>query len=134
MITPIPVNKLDSVWHTVSPLLAKALEYNNELDLNDVLDGILREEYLLMVAVEAAGIKAAFVLEMVEKPLKRICNIMLCGGTDMDSWLTDYLDQVYVIAEAQGADSVYVMGRPGWKKILASHGFKQIGSIYEHRS
>lgn len=130
MIRIIGINELPDYWGKARPFLERALDFNSEIYLEDVLNGILAGEYLLMVA-EDDGIKAAFVAEIVEKPRKRICNLMLCGGDGREDWLPPWLQGMAELARSQHCDSLYAVGRPGWKKVLMPFGFVQIGAIYE---
>lgn len=130
MIRTIRTDSLPDYWGQAKPFLERALKYNAEIGLEDILNGILSGQYLLMID-ETEQVNAAFVAELVDRPRKSICNLLLCGGDGREEWLPEWLEGMAKIAKEYGCDSLYAVGRPGWKKVLRPFGFVQIGAIYE---
>ena len=132
MITVIPANLVDNLWHTVSPMLQKALdEANGTYSLEDVKEALEDGSDILLVAMNDAEIVAAGTLQIIKYPQKKVLNMFLAGGKKLKEWEEEVVDTVYNIAKEQGADSIYLQGRDGWVRTLNKYGYKKIGTIVE---
>lgn len=81
----------------------------------DVLDG----RSILWVAW-ADEILAAAVTELVLRDGRRECCIALCGGRDMDEWITAY-PEIERYAREEGCSAMRIIGRPGWERVLPGY-------------
>ena len=131
MIIAIQPYNLDSVWIEIAPLIEKGLFFNTgDITLNDAHDRIESGEYLLICATQGNEIQAAIVVELVTQS-RKTCNIVLAGGTDMDNWLDDFMNEIKSLAAEQGAEALTIMGRKGWLRKMKPYGFEETARILE---
>lgn len=131
MIAAIPIDQIDAYWPDVSPLLEKALEHGaGDLTLDYVYNDLKSGEEILLVVWDKE-IKAAITMEIVEGRRTRWVNTVLCGGTDADSWLQEWLDAAVRIAEEQEAE-LLATGRRGWLRKLKPYGFEELQTVVRY--
>lgn len=134
MIAAIPRNQVDDHWLKVKPLLESALEYGDgDLTIEDVYSDLMDGTQVLLVVYDGP-IKAAITMEMVKGRRKRWMNTVLCGGSDTNDWLPEWMDAAEELAREQGAE-LMVTGRRGWLKKLKPFGFQEAYTVarYERR-
>lgn len=100
---------LDTVWEEVSPILERAIQYNNgEFFIEDVLDSLRRNEEILWVAVDNSlnnEVIAASTTKIIKTERKRILFIRLMAGKHMESWI-HFSDQFERYAHDNNCDSI----------------------------
>ena len=115
---------IDEAWSEVSPFIQLGLDYaQNELDLEDVLEGIKKNRIVPIVMGYHGEILAVVTMEVCNKPRKRIMTLMTCGGAELDSWLDEFMDVAYNLAIEQKCDAIYINGRRGWERKLKRYGY-----------
>lgn len=73
------------------------------------------------------GANGCAVTEIVVYPNKKVLHVFLAGGDQGQGieQITDMHDDAMAWGKQQGCDGMTVTGRRGWKKILASRGWKE---------
>lgn len=124
-LSGIQREELNYVWADVKDYLQQALDKAaGEYDLVDVwrlLDD--RKAQLWVLYEEPDVILGACVTEIVEYPRKKVVNLWLAAGTAMDIWF-EHMSFLEAWARRNNAQSVRWMGRKGFEKLSAPHGFK----------
>ena len=91
-------------------------------DFKDVVDGIMSGNFQLWL-----GTNGCAVTEIVVYPNKKVLHVFLAGGDQGQGieQITDMHDDAMAWGKQQGCDGMTVTGRRGWKKVLASKGWKE---------
>ena len=106
----IPLWDIEREWPAVEPLLLKALAKQTGLSAESVKADCLRGKFWLW---HVPG-RVAFVTEIQQFPLERICMIVLCGGDGIEDWLSEADDTLTRHAKHFGCAALMVIGRKGW--------------------
>ena len=91
-------------------------------DFKDIVDGVMSGHMQLW-----SGERGCAVTEILVYPNKKILHVFLAGGAKghgIDQ-ITDMHDSAVEFAKRENCQGMTVSGRAGWKKILASRGWKQ---------
>ena len=91
-------------------------------DFKDIVDGVMSGHMQLW-----SGANGCAVTEILVYPNKKILHVFLAGGAKghgIDQ-ITDMHDSAVEFAKRENCQGMTVSGRAGWKKILASRGWKQ---------
>lgn len=113
----IPLWDIEEYWPLVSPLLEKALAKQTAMSLRSVHEDVKRGKFLLW---HVPG-QAAFVTEIQQFPLEKICMIVLCGGDGMEQWLEVADKTLTRHAKALNCTALMIVGRPGWSKVVPAY-------------
>ena len=91
-------------------------------DFKDVVDGIMSGNFQLWL-----GTNGCAVTEIVVYPNKKVLHVFLAGGDQGQGieQITDMHDDAMAWGKQQGCEGMTVTGRRGWKKVLASKGWKE---------
>jgi len=92
--------------------------------MGSVFQWLTDRRYLLWVAYEnPAKIGAAFVTREAHYPCRKMLTIDICGGSEMQSWVSE-ADRVFKSsARDAGLDGVELYGRAGWVRALKNLGW-----------
>jgi len=121
--------QLLTVWPKVEPILARVVKPQTGYDLESVLTGL----QLGMMQLWVIGDFLAVVVTTIQtRPLHNVLFMQFVAGTDMDSWLDDWITLVDEFARQQGCAAIEFGGRKGWNRRLArSHPeYKPILTIF----
>jgi len=91
-------------------------------DFKDIVDGVISGHMQLW-----SGASGCAVTEILVYPNKKILHVFLAGGKmghGIDQ-IIDMHDSAVEFAKRNDCQGMTVSGRAGWKKILASRGWKQ---------
>ncbi len=113
----VPVWDVEREWSGIAPLLAKALEKQSAMSIESVKADCLRGKFWLW---HIPG-RAAFVTEVQQFPLERICMIVLCGGSGIQDWLAESDETITRHARHFGCAAVMLVGRPGWSRVCSEY-------------
>jgi hypothetical protein len=132
MIHIVPKHMVEEIWEGVEPLLAAALEHNPFLqvaDLKDMAGG--RPDVDLLVAVEEARIAGAAVIELQEYPRCRTGHVLALGGSEgfFVRHLPAMTDALERWSNERGAQSISMLGRPGWTRFVSRRGWQVMPAI-----
>lgn len=129
--TGISHSTLPHIWEYVAPLLERALAHaHGEYELEDLRQLIQSGHMQLWIASTTTELRGVVVTELLTYPQKRVCHFVFVSGDDLDSWLG--LEQVIEVwAYQRGAEIIRGMGRRGWKRALAVHGFEESYTMFD---
>lgn len=134
IIKVISAKEVAEKWPSYSIYIKKALKYNSdEFDISDILSGIFLGKYTLIVCEIDDEIGVVSIIEFFNYPKKRVCNISFLASNDTSIFKDDYLSFINTYAKNNGADSVYVHGRKGWKRFLKDYGFNEVYTVLERK-
>ena len=131
LISAVSVDMIPIMWPIVFGMLEEAVDHSNgELDMETIFTKMVKQEMILVVISEDTDVIAAIALERRNFDSgKRILNVTLAGGTDMNKWV-DQLDRTLVeLAKEHKCDDIYIIGRRGWVKVLKSRGYGIIHTV-----
>lgn len=112
-------------WSRVEPWLAAALVHDRRgLAIADVRRAYLEGRYLLLDGIESAALMESLPLDG-----GAMLHVFLAGGR-MAELIDVMLPRVEAIARHTGHRGVVVMGRPGWSRVLAPHGYQYCGDNF----
>jgi len=100
--------------------------FPDELSVRTLFEQIMRGEQQLWLILDESEAFKAFatseitISEFTGKRRVILCELAGAGGVD----LTDLIEPFEDWAREIGAAEVHVIGRTGWRKALATHGFK----------
>lgn len=124
-IVGVPSDTARAVWPLVRDWIADALERGNDLDTpEDVLARIESQEYQLWI-VHDGGPCAVFVTRIYSGSRGTALVAVCLGGRGMDAWLFAVEDVIARFAKDKGCSRIYLHGRRGWVRQLASYGWHE---------
>jgi hypothetical protein len=125
----VSVEKIGRIWGHAMPLLVPALG-EGEL-IETVIHRLFVGTAQLWIAADADKMHAACVTEIVNRGVRKYCNIWLAGGAGLNNWLS-YLPEVEEWAKANGCHAMLIeKARSGWKRILPDYKTKTIQMVKE---
>lgn len=122
----VPAEQLDMAWPLIAPSLERALSYSlGEMTLRQVYEGIRDRSFQLWALGSDDTVDLGVcVTQVVTSPVTRYLEVLLCAGSELDSWI-EYVDVLEQFAASNGCDFVKVHGRPGWERKLKKFGFEK---------
>lgn len=111
----------DIILHWLKVALSKAPENNIET----VLAGIIKGDYLLWLAKKEDEIVGVVTTEVLQHPEYMVMCIELLGGMDIKEWV-DTISTIENQAKGFGCKSIEIYGRPAWKKLLPEYKTERI--------
>lgn len=124
-IYDVPTHVVPDVWEAAKSYLSSALDYHPFLDSSSLLVLLLSGRGQLMIGVDGKIVGAA-VMERVEYPSGAIVGNIIAMGADPGS-SKNYLDQAFEHCEkwckAHGCDTIGLLGRRGWAKLVTRKGW-----------
>lgn len=115
----------------VLPLLGPAIERDGGYEPVDVLQQILRGELDLWLVEDDGEPVAAAVTQVFSEPRRRGLMICYMGGHGMAEWLDPLVEGIVGFARTAGCRVVSAIGRAGWTRVAARHGFRERARIIE---
>ena len=116
-------------WDAAKEYLKDAIALNRgEFDLEDIHKLIL-EKKMQLWGIHDGELKAVMVTEVIEYPRQKRVRVVLIGGSEMDTWLEVAVEAMDRFKELNGADGIEILGRKGWVKTLAQHGYKEYETV-----
>jgi hypothetical protein len=115
----IEKNQMPLIWDYVEPLLTAAIQHaNGEFTIEQIIDGLMRGVYgLLVIAEDETNIKAAAIVEVRDHEKGSALWIVLGGGRDASEW-AQHDDALKSFARNLGCGVIRMRGRSGWLKKL----------------
>ena len=131
----IPINKVDEVWSLVKKNIQEALSYSgNHTDFvyQTIKSGkfqlwIVWDENKKTVKEQYNGV---VVTEIVQRKLKRSCNIFIVTGKNRQNWqhLIKVLEDFALKNECSNME---LIARQGWEKIMNKFNYKKTHVVLE---
>ena len=131
LISAITPKMIPLVWHSVSHMIQMAIEHSNdELDLCDIKERLENNDMLLLTVSEGDNIVAALTVEKRDFASgKSILNITTAGGADLHLWMNEIDRVTEDLAKEHGCSEIYIVGRPGWMRMLKDIGYGKIHTV-----
>lgn len=130
-IVPVHPEKVPMVWDTVEPWLLRAMEYGDGLyAVEDVLQAIQRQDFILWVAVADNDVVGMAICSIDAYPRKTLATVRWAGGrTNADKdWMRPMIATLKGWGRHFGASMLVGAGRKGW---LRGFGFREVGVLFE---
>ena len=123
---------IDHVWAKVEPMLAAAIRDDGaRMGTEDFRRWLDEGAMQLWIAFDSEHLYAAAVTEIIIFPRLKVCQIVLLAGWDYGTWEAAAFDMIKRWAKSKGCKRLEIRGRPGWKRRLASHGFRHRQTVLE---
>tara|TARA_R100001126_G_C4860513_1_gene167061 strand:+ start:699 stop:1139 length:441 start_codon:yes stop_codon:yes gene_type:complete len=133
----IPSSQLDDVWNLVKKDIQQALSYSgNHTDAEFVYDTVKQNKMQLWVLWDNSKkttiekYYGVVVTEIVERKLKKSCNIFVVTGRHRQKWqhLIKILED---FALKQNCTNMELIARKGWKRIMEQFDYEQTHVVLE---
>ena len=130
----IPNEKIDEAWHNVESNIADALAKSNGYALASNFKEWIKEKkmqlWILWDKESEHKYYGVVVTEIIQRPLQRVLNIKIMTGTHREKW-QHLVKEIEDFAWFNNCDSMELVARPGWEKILKRFGYKKSHVLLE---
>ena len=130
----IPNEKIDEAWHHVESNIADALAISNGYALASNFKEWIKEKkmqlWILWDKESEHKYYGVVVTEIIQRPLQRVLNIKIMTGTHREKW-QHLVKEIEDFAWFNNCDSMELVARPGWKKVLKRFGYKKSHVLLE---
>ena len=133
----IPSSNLDDVWSLVKKDISEALSYSGDhTDAQFVYDCVKEKKMQLWVVWDKdkpttlEKYYGVAVTEIVQRKLKRSCQIFIITGKHRQKW-QHLISDLEDFAEEQECQQMELFARPGWQKILQHYNYKRTHVVLE---
>lgn len=117
----VPPGNVGAIWPHVSAFLQSAFETGiGDDDLPSLKRDLDAGQSLLWIVWDGRGLLAAAATKIIDVPTKRLCVISACGGRELWRW-KKFIAELETYAKKEKCDALRIMGRAGWKAILADY-------------
>lgn len=107
---------IGAIWPHVSAHIQSAIDDEDcGVELDDLLQAVLRREKQLWVINQG---EAAAITAIYQLPLWSKLVIEFLGGSNMQEWIQDYLEEMHAFGKFKGCTYLESAGRKGWVKIF----------------
>ena len=130
----IPNEKIDEAWHHVESNIADALARSNGYALASNFKEWNKEKkmqlWILWDKESEHKYYGVVVTEIIQRPLQRVLNIKIMTGTHREKW-QHLVKEIEDFAWFNNCDSMELVARPGWEKVLKRFGYKKSHVLLE---
>jgi hypothetical protein len=130
----IPNEKIDEAWHHVESNIADALAKSNGYALASNFKEWIKEKkmqlWILWDKESEHKYYGVVVTEIIQRPLQRVLNIKIMTGTHREKW-QHLVKEIEDFAWFNNCDSMELVARPGWEKVLKRFGYKKSHVLLE---
>ena len=131
-ISLVPVEHIESVWHSVEVYMADAAVHSyGRYTSDDIKDVVLDGSRHLWVAFDDAYIYGAVVTQIVKYPRINALAFHFIGGVEGLTWKTPMLLMLQKFARDHNCGVIESIGRAGWLKIFGPEGATHKGIFFE---
>ena len=119
------------LWVTAKPLIEVAVEHSNgELDIDLIYKKLIGEEMALITVTEDGNVLACLTVEKrIYNSGKNVLNITTAGGEGIHKWMGELSPLMDDMARKYDCTEIYIVGRPGWDRMIKDFGFQKIHTI-----
>ena len=119
----MPLADIGKVWHLCKPLLTKATDRSRGRETILTLYSNIKSgaSTLWVMLIDHVIVAAA----TTEVTTYRHLSVSFLGGSGMDLWLNEFINQLKIYANYNNCLKIELFGRKGWIRELKSFGFKQ---------
>lgn len=116
-VAAVDTADLGAWWPVAAPLLGKALPgLRGRWTIEEIEADCRAGDKRLWVVLMGAELVCAVVTVIISFSTQKVCNILLCGGEDLDAWVAKVLDAMDEYAAWEGCGQIEIIGRTGWAK------------------
>ena len=130
----IPNEKIDEAWHHVESNIVDALARSNGYALASNFKEWIKEKkmqlWILWDKESEHKYYGVVVTEIIQRPLQRVLNIKIMTGTHREKW-QHLVKEIEDFAWFNNCDSMELVARPGWEKVLKRFGYKKSHVLLE---
>lgn len=124
----IDPEEVDAVLLVIGPLLARTVRYTAGVESVEALIASLRQDWrqwqLWVVFRDDQAVGAVVVTMETIAPGDRLATFELAAGIEAQAWIGDLFGPFErYMARMYGVTAIRVVGRRGWERFLARHGF-----------
>ena len=126
----VPTKSVNEVWALVKTDIANALNRSNGYALADhIKKWIIEEKMQLWILWDKEAAKESkyyglVVTEIIQRPLQRCLNMRIMTGRHREKW-QHLIKHIENFAWLNNCDSLELIARPGWKKVLKPFGYTE---------
>lgn len=126
----MPTKSVNEVWGLVKTDIANALNRSNGYALADHIKKWINEEKMQLwilwdkEAAKESKYYGLVVTEIIQRPLQRCLNIKIMTGRHREKW-QHLIKHIEDFAWLNNCDSLELIARPGWKKVLKPFGYTE---------
>jgi hypothetical protein len=129
-ISQIPYWEIESIWASVSPMIQKAVEIQDEWSLDGIHQGLVNPSSNMQLW-RIPNICAVVTIIMTYQTGVRKCLLFMCGGQNIKEHL-HLLEEIESWAKKYfGCHKTIIHGRPGWERLLK--GYERVTVCLEKR-
>ncbi len=127
----VPSAMVDLVWDKCIPHLERAIDRSpNDISLESIKNKIISGTTWLFIISEGSEVIGVNVCEIhTYETGYKVLYIPITAGSRLDEWMEDSLKIANRIALDFGCKELRGMVRPGWIKVLKSHGWSPVHTI-----
>lgn len=136
-IVQIPTSNLQDVWGLVLKDIQQALSYSGSYTDSDfVLEQLKDKKFQLWVLWDKTKqttidkYYGVVVTEIIQRKLKRSCNIFIVTGRHRQKW-QHLVNDLEKFAIDNNCDCMELFARPGWDKIMHKLDYKKTHVVLE---
>jgi hypothetical protein len=112
---------LETGWPALEPHIARVCAFGGEWRPETVLRRCAEQSAQLWAVYDEARPIAAAVTEVIDKDLRRDCNIWLCAGSYSEQARDCLLREIEDWARRVGCERIQLVGRRGWEKKMPAY-------------
>ncbi len=126
----VPTKSVNEVWALVKTDIANALNRSNGYALADHIKKWITEEKMQLwilwdkEAAKESKYYGLVVTEIIQRPLQRCLNMRIMTGRHREKW-QHLIKHIEDFAWLNNCDSLELIARPGWKKVLKPFGYTE---------
>ena len=126
----VPTKSVNEVWALVKTDIANALNRSNGYALADHIKKWITEEKMQLwilwdkEAAKESKYYGLVVTEIIQRPLQRCLNMRIMTGRHREKW-QHLIKHIENFAWLNNCDSLELIARPGWKKVLKPFGYTE---------
>jgi hypothetical protein len=118
-------------WDELYKFLSLAVDASNgELDEVSVKNQVEDGDLLAAAVYDDQTLIAVVAFELLLFTTdKRVMNIQLAGGDNLEVWFERMDEVAQALAKARDCSEVYIVGRPGWQRKLKQLGYQTVHTV-----
>ena len=126
----VPTKSVNEVWGVVKTDIANSLNRSNGYALADHIKKWINEEKMQLwilwdkEAAKESKYYGLVVTEILQRPLQRCLNMRIMTGRHREKW-QHLIKHIEDFAWLNNCDSLELIARPGWKKVLKPFGYTE---------
>ena len=134
----VPTKSVNEVWGLVKTDIANALNRSNGYALADHIKKWINEEKMQLwilwdkEAAKESKYYGLVVTEIIQRPLQRCLNMRIMTGRHREKW-QHLIKHIEDFAWLNNCDSLELIARPGWKKVLKPFGYTETHVLLEKK-